>query len=132
MIWVMVGYLSGLIRRHRVLQLFVRNDKRRAAKERGCIWQSSVGLGKLGEVRTRCVKWRRALQRGTNQLETLYFEIKQIFFNHLSLLFNKIKKLSGAIVSLKFLSITCYKIFISYTMLRPNVKFLILEMKLRV
>ena len=71
MIWVMAGYLSGLIRRHRVLQLFVRNDKRRATIEWGCIWQSSVGLGKLGEVRTSSVKWRRALQRGTNQPATL-------------------------------------------------------------
>ena len=46
----MIGYLNRMRRKYRVEQLCVRMNKIRTAIGCGCIEQSSVGLGRLGEV----------------------------------------------------------------------------------
>ena len=45
MVWVMIGELNGLGRKHMVMQLFVRKDKSRTSIGLGCIGQNSVGFG---------------------------------------------------------------------------------------
>ena len=51
MIWAMIGWLMGLRTRYRAVQLYVMLDKSRTAIRWGYFVQSSVGFGKLEEVK---------------------------------------------------------------------------------
>ena len=79
--------MIGLRKRHRVVQLCVMKDKSRTAIGWGCIVQSSVGVGKLGEVKAGWCKMEKSSEgKGKSMVnqQIIHFESSEHFLSFVS------------------------------------------------